>query len=36
MIAQVCTRPNLAFVTRMPVDIRKILSNITGMELRKP
>jgi hypothetical protein len=35
-LSETCTRPNLAFVTRMPVDIRKILSNITGMELRKP
>jgi hypothetical protein len=33
--AQVYTRPDLAFVTGMLEDIRKILVNLTGMELRK-
>jgi hypothetical protein len=32
MYAQVCTRPDLAFVTGMLEDIRKILANLTRME----
>jgi hypothetical protein len=33
--AQVCTRPDLALLPGCLEDIRKILANLTGMELRK-
>jgi hypothetical protein len=35
MYAQVCARPDLAFVTGMLGRYKKILTNLIGMELRK-